>query len=958
MKKLLFLIWLGLSISAEARMLNPRIFNEQDGLPSNHVFSVSQDKHGFYWIATAGGLLQTNGTYKKIWTVNDGLTTNEILSVFIDSKNRVWCNTIMGATKYIQNGVVKTLNPNLNRTFQNISAIGEDNGNLWFSVVYKSDLGNENSVFCVNVDVASDVKKVDNVKKYVLFSNERHPIYIFQDKKFTFSKVPYLSSELVYISNPDSLKYKGFVPLISKHPSSRVIGCLLHEHGSQLINKDGSFGYFFKSNRIHRLISTDKEDEFWACTDNEILLVSPRKVQLVYKSKEPINGIYHDFTGGIWMTTLTDGLYYFSKGELSQINTPTLPSIANIVTSIGNSPLFLCRGNNVFDFNGDVVTKFPSSRSSERILGIASFKKGWFLVGDGGIYDQVHNKLVYLGASKGVLKLNDSTFLVPTYESFRKCMFRNGAWEIEVLKVGRTFNCRRINNRIYICNSGGIFYCELNNLKDWFPFLENSPTVNYSCLLNGNDGRFWAGSNAGIFVIQGGKIIMNITEKQGLLNNNVLSLSLDPKNNMVLVGTDEGCSIFKENNTRLIQNLNSFEGIPTNGITAITVDEKQVYLGTEKGLFIFKIGDVKNNRIFPYILKPLINIDGGIVDDSSIVVPAGAQNIQLRFFDPLILIPGRLGFRYKIKELDKEFHELDRPQLTIQRLDPGSYTLIFQYYDKGNPDHPPYEYQCSIEKLPFFYQKSGFIAVVVLLTLGIVILISIKIIKILRVRDLKELEREKMVASLRLDALKAQMNPHFIFNCLSVIKSFVYHRENEEAERYITIFSRMIRSTLDMSRQTTTTLSQEIYYLKNYLQLEQMRNPNIHFIINCSIQDHKLDEFEIPTLLVQPFVENAARHAFLPNTKGEIVVSFYEIDSILEIKIEDNGIGIDNSITSQKDKMHTSHALNILKEKLQIFKQSYNTSIDIKITDKKEMGGCGTLIVLNIKQEFDESSDR
>ncbi len=205
----------------------------------------------------------------------------------------------------------------------------------------------------------------------------------------------------------------------------------------------------------------------------------------------------------------------------------------------------------------------------------------------------------------------------------------------------------------------------------------------------------------------------------------------------------------------------------------------------------------------------------------------------------------------------------------------------------------------------------------------------------------------------RLSALQAQMNPHFVFNALNSIKRMILDAENERASRYLSKFALMIRMTLNHSKDHFVTLSENIEYLKAYLEMEQLRsddsfNWNIHTDENIDLQ-----ETAIPSLMIQPLVENAIWHGLMHvEGKKNIKIGFTLVQNKINCSIEDNGIGILKSERMKQNNktQHRSVGLDNLRNRIKIMNEKYDTDCSLEITDLSLNGGnhSGTLVVLRL----------
>jgi sensor histidine kinase YesM len=209
----------------------------------------------------------------------------------------------------------------------------------------------------------------------------------------------------------------------------------------------------------------------------------------------------------------------------------------------------------------------------------------------------------------------------------------------------------------------------------------------------------------------------------------------------------------------------------------------------------------------------------------------------------------------------------------------------------------------------------------------------------------------EQLAEARLAALQAQMNPHFVFNALNSIKRMILDGDNRRASKYLTKFALMIRMTLNHSRDPFVSLEESIEYLKTYLDMEQLRFDD-SFSYSIFTDEHiDATETAIPSLMIQPLVENAIWHGLLPaGTDKKIIIGFTQQQNKITCTIEDNGIGIRQSekLKEVNRPLHSSVGLENLRKRIKIMNEKYDTDCSLDITDLGESGmnGRGTRVVL------------
>jgi sensor histidine kinase YesM len=214
-----------------------------------------------------------------------------------------------------------------------------------------------------------------------------------------------------------------------------------------------------------------------------------------------------------------------------------------------------------------------------------------------------------------------------------------------------------------------------------------------------------------------------------------------------------------------------------------------------------------------------------------------------------------------------------------------------------------------------------------------------------REQEVAQLNQQK--TELELQALRAQMNPHFIFNCLNSINRFIINNDAEKAADYLTKFAKLIRIVLEQSGQSFVLLEDEIFCLKLYMDLEALRFENpFQYKINLNGIDASL--IMIPTLIIQPFIENAIWHGLhlKQNGIGEININMHVYESILQCAICDNGAGIHHSNKNQNTKK--SLGMQLTQQRLQLVNNS--NDVKIKIEQLKDEHGqiAGTCVYINI----------
>lgn len=409
--------------------------------------------------------------------------------------------------------------------------------------------------------------------------------------------------------------------------------------------------------------------------------------------------------------------------------------------------------------------------------------------------------------------------------------------------------------------------------------------------------------------------------------------------------------------------LNNFYSLKTDLISSVTVDDwGNIWIAA--GSYIYQIinrtSDNKDQP--PKIEIEAIRINGNKQDlkSPSFRLDNDVNEIEIDYSGVHMTSPQNLEFQTLLtgKKQSRGYNAIEgewsaatkERNIEYRNLKAGRYT--FQL--RGTVDGKYYMYSKPV----IFNVESDFFQSVWLI--GILGGISILLVALFfnnRYNTLKQkseqdrsrLIQENKVLTLQQKALQLQMNPHFVFNSLNSIQGLIAKEENQKARRYLQEFSTMMRSVLNQSREETILLSDEIKYLKSYLNLEQMAN-NDKFDWDVELHPEVEDDIRIPTMIIQPFVENAILHGVkaLKDRRGMIQLNFAIDGSKIICKVMDNGIGR-KAAALMKSSSHKSVALDVVKERLS---SKLKTSKDtpIQYSDIKDDGGnvVGTSVLLSI----------
>lgn len=228
--------------------------------------------------------------------------------------------------------------------------------------------------------------------------------------------------------------------------------------------------------------------------------------------------------------------------------------------------------------------------------------------------------------------------------------------------------------------------------------------------------------------------------------------------------------------------------------------------------------------------------------------------------------------------------------------------------------------------------------------------------ELVRQYHLKRAETKQQMLELEAKALRSQMNPHFIFNCLNSIKLLIQQNKNDKSITYLTTFSKLIRTLLNNADKKEISLHDEIDTCKLYLQLEAMRfDEKFSFSVDVD-SEIDLKSIKVPALIIQPFIENAIWHGIVPADKEGIVhLNVMRQNKSIQVSIDDNGIGreVSQQNKSASGMYHQSKGMKLTQSRLELSNMLYQRQATLSIIDKKDEAGrpVGTKVIIELVEE-------
>ncbi|WP_264559672.1 sensor histidine kinase [Flavobacterium sp. N2270] len=272
----------------------------------------------------------------------------------------------------------------------------------------------------------------------------------------------------------------------------------------------------------------------------------------------------------------------------------------------------------------------------------------------------------------------------------------------------------------------------------------------------------------------------------------------------------------------------------------------------------------------------------------------------------------------------------------MSSLSPDDYEIKLKIDTKNSTE---------IKTIHFKIKKPFWLNTFFLIGIGILFLVLIYSFYKWQIRKLKrknellieKVNLEKNLNQSKLKAIKSQMNPHFFYNALNTLQSYILSNEKKQAIEYLSKFSNLTRTILELTEKDYISVNEEIKTLKLYLDIEKARfEDDFKYEINTN-SDLDNEHIKIPSMMLQPYVENAIKHGLLHKKDNkELKISFEKNNDILKITIDDNGIGRQKSgeLNTIKNKNHNSFATEAMQNRIDLLNQYNHNNISIVITDK------------------------
>lgn len=923
-------------------------YTAKNGLASNNCYYILQDKKGFIWIATDNGISRFDGTNFQNFTIEDGLPDTQILQMKEDESGRLWFFALNGQLSYLKDGKFYNkdndqLLRKLNFNTVIVSFLIDKSGKIWLGT-------NSNLIVCWDGKMIRKYVSPNPDDKFInafIHEDEQGNILAYSDLSVqhfngkTFSIVRSKVRPISYMTArnmPDqSLIYLDQEGL--KELKSGKINDLISIPQNLINNMSG---YFYYDQALK---------EVWLANANGTFALNRNGKTVQYLQDISVNQAMKDSNQNMWFATTT-GIYMLPNvnNRLSIIDAESGLS-SNVIKSItkdGKNRLWLGTDDAVIDIldthnyqimevglddfkKYKTIKQLSFDAKNESIYfasdyGMGVFKNIYKNTDDVSYLKEANNSMfvikhfslsgnnnhLALALSSGVVFLSDK---VKRFE-FNSLKYK----EKEDFFKDRSYH-------VFYDDKGNLWFSNINGLSEFsngrlIKHYAHEPllTKRINDIQQLADGTLILATDGyGLIFYHEGKITRQITQENGLTNN--ICTKLFVKNNEIWVLTNKGVNkITNYPQTPAVTNFDYGKDLLGDDINSLFIDDSTAYFATNKGLILFKYNNKNITRNLPkvYVTSIIKDNERLSVNQGNFTFETGTNTI-LFTFSAVDFTTSDITYRYRLNG-NSAWVETRTRRLDFSSLQSGDYVFEVCAKNQNGNWGPSAKISFTIKK--HFWQSLWFLSILILLVAYFFYKVAVYITRKQKDKEQAQLLIKNKVLMLEQQALQAMMNPHFVFNVMNSIQHYINTQNTASANKVLTGFARLIRKNLEICTKSYISLEEELEYLNLYLKLEKNRfgeKLQYTFSIDPEID---LDDTFIPSMLLQPYVENAIWHGIMPKeTEGQIQINIKMQDSFyLNIEIIDDGIGIENSLKNKKD-THISKGMQLTKERLNLLGQ-------------------------------------
>lgn len=927
--------------------------DKTSGLPSNSVYDIFQDSKGFMWFATGKGICRYDGSTFKTFT-SDEQTSKSGSCLAEDGFGRIWYSNFDGYLYYVEKNVLKSLKQPTSLGYFRFGIIKDELFLLQPSMVLVYDLK--------TLKVKS---KIDIYDKEISFS------YATPEKFYV------LGTFLYEFSN--SKKY-------SKHslPNTfydEINGPIMNFWNHKLIinSKSNNIYYSFKDNKFSRNIlniSTNfnqntsvVNNTIWICTTNGIIKNDlDSKETNTYFADQNISYLLRDNHKNYWISTLNKGVLFIENFENNYIDIQPRP----LSLSLGKNEIYIGAEKDlvyklnfkklvtekVFETENNHATGQIFADTITNNLFFTSFKfnivKNNKIISDYAVaikdVKKVDNKYFSFAASgiSGLFSIDENlkSDWDLIFNKNKSKEFSGFGQAMLINRVnGKSTEYNPANKTIYYATNNGLIAVTNDGKNKEIKY--KNKTLHLIKIQKYRDKIYGLSTSEKMYVINSSNEVLQLKLPYFLSNENFNKIFICNQYCYLFTSHSVYELNFISNEVQKVLSLSSdIEA------TDVLLKNNKLFFATSKGIVIKNRKEI-GNYPKPKLFINEIQVNGKQREHNEFLVLQPNENDVTINFSTLSFIPNEsYSVSYKINNSDWKILDSSTKNLKLSALSSGNYTILLAInYNNQKIDFQQIKFEI---KKPFWLSYFFIFISSLLLLLLFFTFYKYQIRKIEKQNEilLQKNELEKNLNLSTLKAIKSQMNPHFFYNALNTIQSYILANDKKQAVNYLSKFSSLTRNILEMTEKEFISINEEITTMSLYLDIEKARfDKDFEYEINTeNISDL---EHKIPSMLLQPYIENAVKHGLLhKNGLKKLLITFSKDGDKIRIEIDDNGIGRQKSaeLNAIKNKNHNSFATNAMQNRIDLLNKNNKNKITIDFIDKMNQSqqSQGTTVVIEI----------
>ncbi|MBO6515730.1 MAG: histidine kinase [Bacteroidia bacterium] len=922
-------------------------YDEDDGLVQNAIYALDQDANGFVWIGTDFGLYRFDGVEFKHYGMNEGLSDHEVLGLATLDEGVVVMATFSGKIDFLYRDTVFNASrcsrpelmmvrgiPKMKKYSSNSFILGSNKQSdiklLKFDgsdVELVGELVIPDSGMTISMDVSENYIHItagyEEEMRYFRYSRKNLELTTWERLSEPGPSILALNDSTVLVKHTAELtSYRvrnNGLDLLYNLPSKRVQNLDLGWSNSAIVST------------VHGV--------------NEVR--DGRVIRKLLENKRS-NASLMDRDSNLWTGTEGDGLFVMRRTGVKQVSGPTDRLKSNVTCISGNDDFTIVGYDNlqvdIYSQNDKQTFNLVEPGTPEfnaRVRDIRLTDQGkWYAATDHSLFEVMPDgRRRSIGSEYAfkVLEYHQGRLLVGTNIGLATYW---GSGKLDIPWDHRV-------TALAVDPDGGLWVGHKEGLGFVAPGEEEKPCSGMLSQVRINDliateNRLFVATNSGIFVRDksSGKTI-NLKR-----NINRVCHKMFLSGSVLWVATHSGLSkISMDSDGRYaVRTFTTQDGLASNVVNDVYVQNDKIWVGTNRGLNTFIESELQRPEI---PMTQIVRLQSGNQDLSiyqPLTLKKDQRDLTIWFSTPVF---GRkISYKYRLKPAVNHWSETENKAITFSQLKPGDYQFEVIAGDQNGVEGGQIA-RLNFTVLPHLYQRTGFQAVSWILGIGLLAFLIDRLNRRSRRKELEQNRLEKELASLELDAIKAQIKPHFIYNCLNSIKYSIIQHRNQDAEEQLSVFARLMRRTLDYSSLDFISIEEEISFLREYLTMEKLRfKKQLKFKLECEIESPGTRY--IPSMLIQPFVENAVVHGMNNDQKiSRLKISFREIGDRIICEILDSGQGFSYDQLPSNEK---PSGLSISTTRAESYNVLYGTDVTVNLQDmsKIDTTQTGTLVVLDM----------